>query len=89
MSAESKGTDSREDTYIGFDLAGDLDSYRTDEPTDDVPILRDDRAPVDSLLDNAVGQRYVRVRANDSNGTAAVADETASFGEPTPTLPHS
>ena len=36
---------------IGIDLSDELDSYRRDEPTDDVPILRDDRAPVDSLLD--------------------------------------
>ena len=86
-SAELQARNDRRD--IGFDLAGDLDSYRTDEPTDDVPILRDDRAPVDSLLDNAVGQRYVRVRANDSNGTMENADATASFGEPMPTAPPS
>ncbi|WP_049987242.1 spermidine synthase [Halobellus rufus] len=55
---------------VGIDLSADLDSYRTDEPTDDVPVLRDDRAPVDSLLDSAVGQRYVRVRANDTNESA-------------------
>ena len=52
---------------IGIDLSDELDSYRRDEPTDDVPILRDDRAPVDSLLDGMTGQRYVQVRANESD----------------------
>jgi hypothetical protein len=54
---------------VGVDLSSDLASYRSDEPTDDVPLLRDDRAPVDSLLDGTVGQRYVRVRANETNAT--------------------
>ena len=57
---------------IGIDLSTDLDSYRRDEPTDGVPILRDDRAPVDSLLDGMAGQRYVRTRTNES----AAADVT-------------
>ena len=51
---------------VGVDLSDELDSYRREEPTDDVPVLRDDRAPVDALLDGMVGQRYVRVRANES-----------------------
>jgi hypothetical protein len=58
---------------IGIDLSGELDSYRRDEPTGDVPILRDDRAPVDSLLDGMTGQRYVQVRANESETGAATA----------------
>jgi spermidine synthase len=44
---------------VGIDLASEIRSYRRSEPTDDVPVLRDDRAPVDSLLDPMVGQRYV------------------------------
>ncbi|WP_311171919.1 spermidine synthase [Halobellus ordinarius] len=56
---------------IGIDLSADLRSYRRDEPTDDVPVLRDDRAPVDSLLDGMVGQRYVRTRANESGAENA------------------
>ncbi|WP_411965157.1 spermidine synthase [Haloferax sp. YSMS24] len=51
---------------IGIDLAAEVSSYRDDEPTDDVPLLRDDRAPVDSLLDPMVGQRYVIQKANES-----------------------
>ena len=67
---------------IGIDLASDVSSYRRDEPTDDVPVLRDDRAPVDSLLDGAVGQRYVRVRSNETNATAG-SDAAALISRPT------
>jgi hypothetical protein len=66
---------------VGINLSAELGSYRRSEPTDDVPVLRDDRAPVGALLEGMVGQRYVRVRANESgsdgagsggsNGTAA------------------
>ncbi|MGQ4555041.1 fused MFS/spermidine synthase [Halobellus sp. GM3] len=65
------------DRDLGIDLSGDLSSYRRDEPTGDVPVLRDDRAPVDSLMDGMVGQRYVQVRANES---ASVATATATPG---------
>ena len=61
---------------IGINLSGEIRTYRSPPPTDDVPVLRDDRAPVDSLLDPMVGQRYViqETDANRSaNGTAAPA----------------
>ena len=44
---------------IGIDLSEDIESYRNSEDTGSVPVLRDDHAPVDSLLDPMVGQRYV------------------------------
>jgi predicted membrane-bound spermidine synthase len=44
---------------VGVDLGSEISTYRRGEPTDDVPVLRDDRAPVDALLDPMVGQRYV------------------------------
>jgi spermidine synthase len=52
---------------IGIDLRPEVRDYTGAPPTDDVPVLRDDRAPVDSLLDPMVGQRYV---IQESNGTA-------------------
>mgnify|MGYP006275039351 FL=1 len=55
---------------IGIDLESEIDNYRRDEPTDDVPVLRDDYAPVDSLLDPMVGQRYVIQQAPSENETA-------------------
>ncbi len=47
------------DRDIGIDLEREVDSELPEPNTDDVPVLRDDRAPVDSLLDPMVGQRYV------------------------------
>jgi len=44
---------------IGINLETAVDHYRAPPPTDDVPLLRDDRAPVDRLLDPMVGQQYV------------------------------
>jgi hypothetical protein len=37
-------------------------------PTDDVPVLTDDRAPVDDLLDPMLGRRYVIERTDDGTG---------------------
>jgi hypothetical protein len=53
---------------IGIDLEDEIENYRAEERTDDVPVLRDDRAPVDSLLDPMVGQRYV-VEQTEVNAT--------------------
>ncbi|MFD1632977.1 spermidine synthase [Haloplanus ruber] len=53
---------------VGIDLRREITYYRSPPPTDDVPVLRDDRAPVDSLLDPMVGRRYV-VQRNAENGT--------------------
>jgi spermidine synthase len=62
---------------IGIGLAEEIRGYRRDEPTDDVPVLTDDRAPVDALLDPLVGQRYeVQTTAPDvadSNRTTTAA----------------
>ncbi|TKR25979.1 spermidine synthase [Natronomonas salsuginis] len=55
---------------IGIELGDEIESYRRDEPTDDVPILTDDHAPVDSLLDPMVGQRYVIEQSPAENATA-------------------
>jgi spermidine synthase len=57
---------------IGIDLTEEIRTYRRSAPpTDDVPVLRDDRAPVDRLLDPMVGQRYVLQEADESNESAA------------------
>ena len=56
---------------IGIDLAREIQSYRSDETTGGVPVLRDDRAPVDSLLDPMVGQRYVVQRSAERNATTS------------------
>jgi spermidine synthase len=70
---------------IGIDLAAEIRTYRSEEPTDDVPVLRDDRAPVDSLLDPMVGQRYVLQETNGSSPTPApVPARARPAGTPVP-----
>jgi len=54
---------------IGIDLANEIRNYREPPDTTDVPVLTDDYAPVDSLLDPMVGQQYVLQETNDSEAT--------------------
>jgi len=56
---------------IGIDLDDEIGSYQRSVPTDDVPILRDDRAPVDSLLEPMAGQRYVVEETDESDDATA------------------
>jgi spermidine synthase len=65
---------------IGIDLAGAIDGYRSNESTGDVPVLRDDRAPVDDLMDPMVGQRYVIQQAQSEDTTAARSAEMVTVG---------
>ena len=61
---------------IGIDLTEEIRNYRRSAPpTDDVPVLRDDRAPVDRLLDPMVGQRYVLQEADEVNESSAGGTE--------------
>ena len=55
---------------IGLDLTEEIEQYRRAETvrTNDVPVLTDDYAPVDSLLDEQVDKPYV---ITGWNGTAA------------------
>ncbi|AXG04985.1 spermidine synthase [Haloplanus rubicundus] len=71
---------------VGIDLADEIEMYRPPPRTDDVPVLRDDRAPVDALLDPMVGQRYV-IQRTDVNGSetaarAARPAETSALAAP-------
>ena len=63
---------------VGLNLSGEIEQYRNadDVPTDDVPVLRDDKAPVDRLLDPQLGRRYVI----EKNGT----ETTATMNPPVP-----
>ena len=54
---------------IGIDLREEIQNYRQPPDTTDAPILYDDRAPVDSLLDPMAGQRYVIQETNVSSPT--------------------
>jgi len=65
---------------IGIDLSTELRTYRRTEETDDVPLLRDDKAPIDSLLDPMVGQRYVVDDADEANGTDSTGTPPVESG---------
>ncbi|QZX98433.1 spermidine synthase [Halobaculum rubrum] len=66
---------------IGIDLDAEIRTYAAAPPTDDVPVLRDDRAPVDSLLDPMVGQRYVVQESDVNNSNATGSDTSESTGD--------
>ncbi|QLG48515.1 spermidine synthase [Natrinema halophilum] len=44
---------------LGIDLNDEVDAYMDEPATDDVPVLTEDHAPVDSLQASTVGQKYV------------------------------
>ncbi|WP_115862792.1 spermidine synthase [Halorussus litoreus] len=54
---------------VGIDLSEEIESYRRDENTRGVPVLRDDDAPVDALLEPMLGQRYVIQESEEGNET--------------------
>jgi spermidine synthase len=56
---------------IGIDLSAEIGTYRADASTDDVPVLTDDHAPVDDLLDPALGQQYVVNRVPENATTTS------------------
>lgn len=63
---------------IGYELDDALDRRIDTVRTDDVPILRDNDAPVDALLDPMLGQRYVV----ESGASGSPTNETMSTAAP-------
>lgn len=60
---------------VGVPLDDAISRYHSsaDVATDDVPVLRDSHAPVDSLLAEQVGEKYVVVRTNDTANSTTTA----------------
>ena len=56
---------------VGIDLTDAIAGYQGEVPTAEVPVLRDDRAPVDRLLDPMLGRRYVIERAGNETANAS------------------
>jgi spermidine synthase len=56
---------------VGIDLRAEIADYQADARTDDVPVLTDDHAPVDDLLDPALGQQYVVNRVPENATTTS------------------
>ena len=66
---------------VGIDLTEAVSGYQGDVPTEDVPVLRDDRAPVDRLLDPMLGRRYVIEGAeNDTSNGSTGPNASAPAG---------
>jgi len=65
---------------IGIDLREEVRNYERSPPTGDVPLLTDDYAPVNSLLDPMVGQRYVVEQTRDNETAPSVAADGATAG---------
>ncbi|MFC4356766.1 spermidine synthase [Halobium salinum] len=63
---------------VGIGLANEVRSLMEPPRTDDVPVLRDDRAPVDSLLDSMAGQRYVVEESADENSSNTSGSSTTA-----------
>ena len=88
---ESELRERNERRDIGIDLSEEVETSRPPPETDDVPVLRDDRAPVDSLLDPMVGQRYViegaeRNENESETGTTASVRPAAVHSETRPAM---
>ncbi|WP_435197293.1 spermidine synthase [Natronomonas sp. EA1] len=69
-----------EERDIGLDLTRQIRRYQRGEsiPTDDVPVLTDDHAPVDRLLDEGSGQRYVITGYNGTTDRARLGPRAVS-----------
>ncbi|WP_299268850.1 spermidine synthase [Halorientalis sp.] len=58
---------------IGIGLSRELTNYQADVETGGVPVLTDDRAPVDALLEPMAGRRYVVSQTGPSGNATAGA----------------
>ena len=54
---------------IGYDMGHEIGFYDREVQPGDVPVLRDDRAPVDQLLDPMVGRKYVIEQTGADNAS--------------------
>ncbi|PGF16994.1 spermidine synthase [Natrinema sp. CBA1119] len=61
---------------VGIDLSGEIETSLDEPRTDDVPVLTEDHAPVDSLQASTVGQKYVI----EQTGEEETQPEPASIG---------
>ena len=70
--------------HIDTDLSTEIDNLMAEPETDDVPVLEDDQAAVDALLDPMLGQQYVIEETDETDSVGAQAatepDGNASVG---------
>jgi len=75
---ETQLLDRNDQRDIGIDLSTEIRRYRAPPKTEDVPLLTDDHAPVDTLMDPMVGQKYVVQETDESD-----AERDANYGNET------
>lgn len=63
---------------LPVDLEPAIDNYMEEPDTDGAPVLTDDHAPVDRLLDPMVGQRYIIEESSDATGERSQAAASVS-----------
>ncbi|WP_254809502.1 spermidine synthase [Natronosalvus amylolyticus] len=63
--------------HIDTDLSKEIDNALEQPATDDVPVLRDDQAAVDALLDPMLGQQYV-IEETESSGSVGETNSSSS-----------
>ncbi|MFC4988279.1 spermidine synthase [Saliphagus infecundisoli] len=76
--SEAELAERNDDRDIGLNMGGEIDGYLEKPRTDDVPVLRDDRATVDDLLDPMIGQRYVVEETNATGETDGSEENTGN-----------
>jgi spermidine synthase len=69
-----------EDRDIGIDLREEVGNYERSHSIDGVPLLTDDYAPVDRLLDPMIGQQYV-IQETGADGTTGDDAEDDAAGD--------
>ncbi|WP_135821870.1 spermidine synthase [Halostella litorea] len=70
---EAELRERNEERDVGLDLSDEIANFERSAETDGVPVLRDDRAPVDSLLEPMAGQRYVVEETGDGDDNESEA----------------
>lgn len=71
-----------ENRDLGIDLSGEVNASLSEPETDDVPVLTEDHAPVDSLQASTVGQEYV-IEQTDDEETSPEPASIAAGSSPT------
>ncbi|WP_252698264.1 spermidine synthase [Natronosalvus vescus] len=70
-----------QDRTLPIDLTDEIDNAMAEPATDDVPVLKDDRAAVDALLDPMLGQQYV-IEETDTTPGAGSTNATSASASP-------
>ncbi|WP_222918024.1 fused MFS/spermidine synthase [Natrinema sp. SYSU A 869] len=88
---EAELTERNENRDLGIDLSGEISASLSEPNTDDVPVLTEDHAPVDSLQASTVGQEYVIEQTGEEEtepepASITVGSASSTLARPAPEL---